>query len=233
MKENQESRCENCIIRELNSLKVLKREELKQMSDAKESRVVKKGEHLYNEGERLKGVYCVRSGTSKVSKTANSGRDQILKLATKGAVLGQNAIITGTSSQTSVIAIEDMEVCFIPKSNIEQPLQNNLEFNRAIIKKLGADLNNSNNVLVDMSSKSVRQRLAHLLLYIEENYRTNEEGYLNLVLTRSDMAGIVGTAQELLIRTLAAFKKEGLIITHGKKIKIADPKALYSINEDL
>ncbi len=223
------TRCENCIVRQLNTFKALKKEELKRMSDTKETKTIKKGEPLFEEGERLKGVYCVRSGTSKLSKLSDNGRDQIVKLATKGEVLGQRSVIADGHTNLTATALEDMEVCFIPKSSISDPLRNNPVYVNAVLKQMATDLQFSDSKVVNMAQKSVKQRLAATLLYLDENFGTDQDGNLSLQLTRADIADIVGTAPELLIRTLAKFKKDGLVELKGKKIRIASRSGLQTM----
>lgn len=233
MKDHKHSRCENCIIRQMNSFKALKKEELKRMSDSKETKSFKKGDVIFKEGERLGGVFCVRDGISKLSKLSDNGRDQIVKLATKGEVLGQRSVISSESTNLSATALEDMEVCFIPKNYIEEPLQTNPIFTNAVLKQMAQDLKFADDVIVNMAQKSVRQRLAEALLYLESNFGVDSEGYLYLQLSRADIADVVGTATELLIRTLTKMKKEGIINTTGKRIKLVDKKELFNIAEGL
>jgi CRP-like cAMP-binding protein len=215
----------------MNSFNALKKQELKQMSDGKETRIIKKGETIFREGDRLSGVYCVRNGVSKLSKISDNGKDQIVRLASKGQILGQRSVITDEHTNLSATALEDMEVCYIAKNHIEVPLQENALFTNAVLKHLASELKTADNTIVKMAQKTVRQRLAEVLLYLEEHFNTDKEGYLHLQLSRSDIADVVGTATELLIRTLTKFKKEGLIETAGKRIKILDNKALYNIAE--
>ncbi|BAO54478.1 Crp/Fnr family transcriptional regulator [Nonlabens marinus] len=228
-----ESRCENCIVRHLNSLKVLGREELSNISNSKKTRSVKKGESIFNEGDRLDGVYCVRSGVSKVTKAGTSGRDQILKLATKGELLGQRSMVVDEHSNLGAVALHDMELCFIPKSTMESSIDNNAKFMKAALKFMAAELKIADNVIADMVQKSVEQRLASALLYLKDQFGVDDEGYLSLILTREDIAGIVGTVKEVCIRKMAAFKKKGWIETSGKQIKVIDPQALYRLVEGL
>ncbi len=96
---------------------------------------------------------------------------------------------------------------------------------------MAQDLKFADDVIVNMAQKSVRQRLAEVLLYLDDTFGIDEEGYLYLKLSRADIADVVGTATELLIRTLTKLKKEGLISVSGKKIKLEDKKALYNIVE--
>ena len=229
MAPHEQTRCENCIIRELNSLRALKKEELKAISDSKEMRVIKKGEALFKEGEKLGGVYCVRNGVSKLSKISDNGKDQIVKIASKGEVMGQRSVIAEQTTNLSAVALNDMEVCFIPKHNITAGIQDNPEFTQAVLKYMAQELKVADDVIVNMSQKTVNQRLAETLLYIENNFGLDAEGYLALILSRSDIADVVGTATELCIRTLAKFKKEELIETKGKRIKLIDKKGLNQL----
>ncbi|WP_404814778.1 Crp/Fnr family transcriptional regulator [Rasiella rasia] len=217
----------------MNSFKALKKEELKQMSDNKETKSIKKGEAIFREGERLNGVFCVREGVSKLSKMSDNGRDQIVKLASKGEVLGQRSVIASETTNLSAIALEDMEVCFIPKIHIEESLEKNPVFTNAVLKHMSKELKFADDFIVNMAQKSVRQRLAEVLLYLHDHFGEEEEGFLYLQLSRADIASVVGTATELLIRTLTKFKKEGVISTSGKKIKLIDKKALFRIAEGL
>jgi len=80
-----------------------------------------------------------------------------------------------------------------------------------------------------MAQKSVKQRLAEALLYIHNSFGVNKDGILNVVLSREDYASVVGTATESAIRVLSQFKKEGLISTTGKQIKIEDIEGLKRV----
>ncbi len=229
MDDNQENRCENCIIRQLNSLKSLKREELKRISDSKITKKIKKGDALFEEGERLNGVFCVRYGVSKLSKMSENGKDQIVKIAGKGEVLGQRSVITEEKTKLSAVALNDMQVCYIPKNELVNNISNNVEFTKAVLLQMANDLGFANNVIVNMAQKTVKQRIAEALCYFEKSFGKDKDGYILMTLTREDIANVVGTAKEACIRTLATFKKEGWISTDGKRIKIEDEKALHRL----
>ena len=91
------------------------------------------------------------------------------------------------------------------------------------------ELKISDDTIVSMAQKSVKRRLAEVLLYIHNNFNSESDEYLDIVLSREDYANIVGTATESAIRILSQFKKEGLISTKGKQIKIEDPSGLNRI----
>ncbi|MBO6607020.1 Crp/Fnr family transcriptional regulator [Psychroserpens sp.] len=214
------SRCEQCIIREFNTLKALTKEELIRISGCKTSKTVKKGEIIFEEGDTLNGVYCVKDGICKMSKLSANGKDQIVKLIVKGDLMGKNSIIREESANLTAVALNDMEVCFIPKQEIMNDLKKNPNFSMEVLKKMTNDLKTSENIIVNMAQKSVKQRLADLLIYIHDSFGVDENGFLKIVLSREDYANVVGTATESAIRILSQFKKAGYISTEGKQIKI-------------
>lgn len=231
-KEKQENSCKNCIISKFSNFRVLSEDELKEVSNAKVTKKINKGETIFDEGEHLNGVFCIRDGVSKVSKMSSNGKDQILKLVTKGDLLGQSAIISNDRSKLKATAVNNMEVCFIPKEKIIIPLKENPEFSMSILKTMAKDLNESNESILLFSQKNVKQRIAQALLYIKDTYGEDSEGFLNLNLTREDLANVVGTAIESCIRSISALKKEGYINLSRKKIKILDFRKLERFLED-
>lgn len=216
------SKCEQCIIKQFNSLKSLTKDELVRISSCKTSKIIKKGTVLFEEGDTINGVYCVKDGICKLSKLSENGKDQIVKMVVKGQLIGQRSLVTDESSNLQATALNDMEVCFIPKSEIVADLQKNPKFSYDMLQDMAKDLKEADDIIVNMAQKSVRQRLAETLIYIHESFGTNPDGTLSILLSREDYANIVGTATESAIRVLSQFKKDGMISTHGKHIKIED-----------
>ncbi|MFP4845687.1 Crp/Fnr family transcriptional regulator [Winogradskyella sp. PE311] len=223
------SKCESCIVKEFNSLKSLTRDELMRVSACKTGKHYKKGQVIFEEGETLNGVYCVRDGVCKLIKLSENGKDQVVKLVVKGGLLGKRSLVSEQKTNLSAVALNDMEMCFIPKREIMNDLSKNPKFTLDVLREMAEDLKGSDDALVDMAQKSVKQRMAETLLYVNDNFGTDKEGYLSIVLSREDYASIVGTATESAIRILSTFKKEGFISTSGKRIKIVDTIKLKRI----
>lgn len=224
------SKCEQCIVRELSSLKALNKDELLKMADCKTSYVVKKGEPLFEEGESLHGVYCVKDGIAKMTKLSANGKDQIIKLVKKGELLGQRSLISEEATNLSAVAIEDMEVCFIPKTEVLQFFNENNKFSMELMKTICGDLKEADDHMVDMAQKTVKQRLAATLLQLEKDFGTHEDSSLHIQLSREEIAGMIGTATESCIRLLSDLNKEGLIEIHGKKIILVDKNGLQRLS---
>jgi CRP-like cAMP-binding protein len=191
--------------------------------------MIKRGEIIFSEGDKINGVYCVKDGICKLSKLSENGKDQIVKLNFKGDIMGQRSIIGEESSNLTATALNDMEVCFIPKSEILEDLERNPNFSLDILKQMAHDLKDSDNTIVNMAQKSVKRRLADTLLYMHSNFGVDKDFYLNVVLSREDYANIVGTATESAKRILSQFKNEGLISTSGKQIKINNIEELKRV----
>jgi CRP-like cAMP-binding protein len=207
----------------------MSKEELKRVSDTKITKTIKKGESIFEEGEKLNGVFCVRDGVSKLSKLSANGKDQIVKLASKGEVMGQRSVIAEESSNLSAIAVSDMEVCFIPKESIVDTLHKNPNFTVEVLRHMAHDLREADDVIVNMSQKTVKQRIAEAFLYLRDNFGQDAEGYLSVTLSREDIANVVGTATESCIRIISEFKKKGYVKTSGKKIGVANEKKLREL----
>jgi CRP-like cAMP-binding protein len=104
-----------------------------------------------------------------MTKLSANGKDQIVKFTQIGALLGQRSLISDEPANLSAIAVEEMEVCFIPKSKIFGFLNKNYDFSMGVMKMVCGDLKDADEALVDLAQKNVKERFAQTLLYLEEN----------------------------------------------------------------
>ena len=223
------SKCEQCIVRQFSAIKALNKDELIKLAECKTSYVIKKGEPIFEEGDSVNGIYCVTTGVCKLSKLSSNGKDQIVKLVKAGELLGQRSMISDEPANLSAVALEDMEVCFIPKTEVMNMFDHNNNFSLNIMKTVCGDLKETSDHLVSISQKTVKERLAETLIYLEENFGKNPDGSLRIQLSREELAGMVSTATESCIRLLSDFNKLGLIELQGKKITIKDASKLRRI----
>ncbi|WP_329806165.1 Crp/Fnr family transcriptional regulator [Flavobacterium facile] len=222
-------KCEQCIVREFSALKALNKDELIRIADCKTSYTVKKGETIFDEGDSLNGIYCIKDGVCKLSKLSDNGKDQIVKLVKKGELLGQRSLISEESTNLSAVAIEDMQVCYIPKQEILQFFNENNQFSLNMMKSVCGDLKDADDNMVNLAQKTVKQRLAETLLKLETDFGIHEDGSLKIQLSREEIAGMIGTATESCIRLLSEFNKEGFITLQGKKITITNKKEMQRL----
>ena len=88
------SKCEQCVVREFSSLKALNKNELIKLAECKTSHTIKKGDIIFEEGENVNGIYCIKEGICKLTKLSPNGKDHIVKLVKKGELLGQRSMIS-------------------------------------------------------------------------------------------------------------------------------------------
>jgi len=225
------SKCEQCIVRQFSSLKALNKEELLKMAECKTSYIIKKGEPIFEEGDTTNGIFCIKDGVCKLTKLSANGKDQIVKLVKPGELLGQRSLISEEPTNLSAVALEDMEVCFIPKKEIMEFFNENNQFSMNVMKTICGDLKDADDHMVSLAQKSVKERLAETLLHLEDTFGKNEDGTLHIQLSREELAGMIGTATESCIRLLSEFNKTGLIELIGKKIAIVDRNKLKRMSE--
>ncbi len=222
--------CETCGTRLKSIFKYLAFEDLQRLSRLRGCRFYRKGETIFFEGDFPLGIFCMHKGKAKIYKLGNNGKEQIVRLVGDGDFFGFRSLISGSQYKASAEALEDSAVCFIPKEDFFNVLQRNMEFSLQLMKVLCQELETAERYMLDLAQKSVRERLATVLLLLKKKYGTNSDKQtLNIHLTREDLANIVGTATETVIRLLSEFKEQNIIALEGKKIKLLDVDELVRI----
>ena len=225
------SKCEQCIVREFSSLKALSKDELLKISDCKTSHTIKKGDVIFEEGENVNGIYCIKDGICKLTKLSANGKDHIVKLVSKGELLGQRSMISDEPANLSAVALEDIEICFIPKTEVMGFFDKNNQFSMNVMRSICGDLKDADDHMVNLAQKTVKERLAETLLYLSDTFGKNEDNSLKVQLSRDELASMIGTATESCIRLLSDFKKLDLIELNGKKIILKDINKLKKMAE--
>jgi CRP-like cAMP-binding protein len=224
-----ENSCEHCPSKNKGVFCHLSSTDLKEVSDHKVTNVYKKGQTLFVQGNHPFGLYCISSGNIKVTKVGADGKESIVRIASAGDVLGHRSLFTDQFYTATATALEDTKVCFLDKKFIMKVIQEQPSVSMNVIEKLSTDMGAAENKLSSLHQKNVRERLAELLLILKESHgETQEDGriYINLKLTREEMATMIGTANETLIRFISEFKDAGLIEQEGKKIFIKNEEEL-------
>jgi CRP-like cAMP-binding protein len=184
---------------------------------------------IYEEGSRINGFYIVCKGIIKIYKTGFDGKDQIIRFAKPGDIMGFRSTITGELACTTSKTIEDAEIAFIPGEMVKSLVKSNGEFAMDLLQIACMELGEANDYITDIAQKTVRERLAEVLIHLKWTFDLDKDNYLQIALTREELASIVGTATESVIRLLSEFKQDRLIELHGRKIKILDEQKLIKI----
>ena len=226
-KSNFNEACATCGARHKSIFCHLELDELAAFDATKSCMSYKKGQVIFNEGGHPLGLFCVNDGKVKIEHTGQDGKEQIVRMAKGGDVLGYRALLSSERYNASAVALDDTDVCFIPKDSFFGVLKSNPNLSLEIIKMLSTELRKAEQSITDLAQKPVRERMAEALLFLKETYGfEGDEATINVVLSREDIANLVGTATETAIRLLSEFKKDGIVESAGKKIKIIDNEKL-------
>lgn len=179
-----------------------------------------KGEIIFEDGDSPKGIYLIKRGTTKLSKQGVYGKEQILRFVKEGDLIGYRSLLCGENFQAKGEAMTEVEALFLPAELFLHLLEVHPKLSFAMLQKIAFELGESSNTVTFLAQKTVRERLAEILLLLEQKLGTDPEGFIKISLTREEIANIIGTATESAIRLISEFKQDDLIEVEGRNIKI-------------
>ncbi len=187
-----------------------------------------KGDVIFREGSVPAGIFLIRSGKVKKYKVDSLAKEQIIYVANQEELIGYHAVLSGERYPDSAAAIEDCLISFIPKEDFISVLHRSPAFTQRLLKALSHEFTVLTNSISVIAQRSAPERLAIALIVLREKYKEEGSAEREIVLniSRTDLANMVGIAQENVIRLLKEFKEEGIVETDGRKILIKDVKRL-------
>ncbi|MGV8914221.1 MAG: Crp/Fnr family transcriptional regulator [Kaistella sp.] len=204
-----------------NSFKeTLTAEDFQRYLSERQSLKFRKGETIFEDGDSAKGVYFINKGTAKLSKQGVYGKEQILRFIKEGDLFGYRSLLCGENMQAKGEAMTEVETTFLPADFFVHLLEVDPKLSFVMLQKIAFELGESSNTVTFLAQKTVRERLAEILLLLEQKLGTDPEGFIKISLTREEIANIIGTATESAIRLISEFKQDGLIEVEGRNIKI-------------
>ena len=195
---------------------------LKELSLQHEKKTIKKKEDIYAEGSFPKGIYFINKGKVKTYQTNDQGKELITELYKEGEFFGYLSLLQNEAYTNSAGALEDSEIYLIPKDDFFALMYKNTEVSKKFIEMLSNDLRENEKQLVKLAYNSVRKRVAEALVKLSDKYKTEGSEKFSMNLSREDLANMVGTATETVIRTLSDFKEEKYIEVAGGTISIVN-----------
>ena len=226
-KKQLQPKCQHCQARFKSVFCDLSEEDLNTLNLSKGCNTFKKGQVVFNEGSFAHGIFCMNSGKVKIAQAGDEGKEQIVRFAKDGDILGYQTLLSGDKYSCSATAIDDASICFIPKNTFFNLIGKNANLSMEIMKLLSHDLKKAEHKITDLAQKPVRERMAEALLFLKETYGyENDNATINVILSREEIANMVGTARETATRLLSEFKDDSIVELVGKKIKILNHQKL-------
>jgi CRP/FNR family transcriptional regulator len=191
--------------------------------------VFHRGQIVFSEGDDGTGFYVVISGRVKIFKLSPEGKEQILHIFGPGDPFGEAAVFSGQHFPANAEAMESSRIFFFPRGSFSDLIKDNPSLALNMLAILSKRLRRFANLIDDLSLKEVPGRLAAHLLYLSGQSEGSEQLELNI--TKTQLASLLGTIPETLSRILGKMSKQGLIESDGRQIKILEREALEELAE--
>lgn len=198
---------------------------LKDLGKDRKVKSIKKKTEIYAEGDMPLHVYFIKSGNVKTFKSHPDGKELIMNLFSANDFFGFEPILENGNYAESAVAMQETELIAIPRHDFLLMIQSHPDVSRSFIHLLCKKVADRENQLINLAYNSVRQRTAEALLKSE----SLKDPRSVISISRDDLAKMVGTASESVIRVLSDFKDEGLIEIEGGKIRIKEPAKLQKV----
>lgn len=194
-------------------------ETLKSLVEKYETRIYRKKDTLFEEGSYPKVVYYVQKGKVKIFKSNEDGKDFIIHIATVGDFVGYLSLLRNSPYYESASILEEAELSIIPKDEFVNLVLQDGDVAKKVMKVLAQNITNQEEMLVKLAYNSVRKRVAEALVKLQNTYNPKGE-QKGFPIMREDLASMVGTAKETVIRVLTDFKDEKLISIEDRLVTV-------------
>ena len=202
---------------------------LDMLAENREKRVYKPKDLIFEEGHNSYYLYFINSGRIKTYKTNEDAKEYVEGLYKAGDFIGYNALLKDSPYVDSAMALEESEVILIPKEDFLALMYNNRDVSHKFIRLLSRDLAEKEEQLLHLAYDTVRKRVADALMRLYDKYQEQDREEFKISLSRDNLASIVGTSKECVIRVLSEFKSEGLLNTRQSEIEILKPEEIRGI----
>ena len=192
---------------------------------------IKKGEVLFKEGEVMNGIYFVYTGVVKVHKQWGQ-KELIVRFAKQGDIVGHRGLGTDPVYPVSGTALVNVTACFIPLDFFMSSLKVNYDFLYQLMLFFAEELKQSERKMRNLAHMTVKGRVAQALITLKSKFGTAADGYIDIVLSRQDLASYTGTTYETVFRIMSELADQNILATEGKKITILNDTALQLLTTD-
>ncbi len=223
--------CSSCNLRELCMPMGLKTEEMDQIDGLVATRrKVKRGAHLYSNGEKFSSLYAIRTGFFKTCITTEDGRNQVTGFQMAGEIMGLDGIVKDHHA-CDAIALEDAEVCVMPFDRIEELSREVISLQRHVHQIMSREIVREHGVMLLLGSMRAEERLAAFLLNLVQRLHARgfSQSELLLRMTREEIGSYLGLKLETVSRTFSKFVEEGIVEVKQRHVRIIDTDALKLI----
>ncbi|WP_455218588.1 fumarate/nitrate reduction transcriptional regulator Fnr [Kaarinaea lacus] len=223
--------CENCSLARLCLPMGLETSDVERLNEiVSRSKPHHRNDYLFREGEKLKGIYAVKTGSIKTYISREDGTEQVLGFHLPGEIIGLDAIETGVHGCTAKV-LETTAVCLIPYEQLEKLSMEIPSLQHQMFRLMSREISNESNMLILLGKRNADERLATFLISLSNRYK--QRGFsateFNLSMSRNEIGNYLGLAVETVSRLFTRFQEEGILRVERKHIELIDLGALEAI----
>jgi CRP-like cAMP-binding protein len=189
---------------------------------------LRKGEVLFISGEPVKGIFVVVNGKIRVFQQNAEGREQVMHVDTAGAVIGEVAVFDDGPYPASAVSELDAELLFIDKNDMHRFCAAYPALALRALRLMAVRVRRHAQLVEALSFQDVEHRLASFFIDEAKHAGVSAQGRvaLHLVLSNQEIASRIGSVRDVVSRTIARMKHDGLIAMNGRTLIIPDLQAL-------
>lgn len=194
--------------------------------------VYEKGQVVFREGSYPTGIYFLEKGLVKKYKIDAQGREQIIYICNSGELMGFHAVLSEERFLDSAAALKDSEITFIPREDFLETVEKSAVLAKRLLKILSHEFGVLANAITIQGQRPVKDRLILALITLREKFKEPEAKpgtTVDINIHRSDLASMVGTTKETVVRLLRELKDEHIIETSGVRISIININRLLKM----
>ncbi len=186
----------------------------------KQNLVIKKGQKIFEEEDPVTGIYFLFKGRVKVHRKWGDEKQLILHFAQEGDIIGYRGLGNQKVYPVSATALDEVTLCFIDIAFFETSLQVNPRLTYALMQLYANELQLAERRIGNLVHLDVKARVAETLLMLKRDFGQNKEGFINITLTKQDLASYAGTTYETFFRMITELAKVKIVKLSGKNIGI-------------
>ena len=220
-------RCSDCPVLKTSLFSSLSGDQVSRLGCVFRPARYRKNQILFFEGGMAQHMFALHAGLVKLVKSLENGKDRITGVLFPGELFGLEALAHPTYPLTAV-TLRDSEICAASRDEVTVFLQSNPEIALGMVRFLVGELGRVRTQVTDMSFKDARMKVATFLLSLVTSDPTPPEGRaaLTLPLSRQEISEVLELSPETVSRTLTAFRREELIVAHGRHLTIQNLEGL-------
>jgi len=226
------SHCNTCSLSSLClpvSLNMTEMDRLDNIID--KSRPLKKGEHLFRQGDPFGSIYAIRAGSVKSYTITNDGEEQITGFYLPGELVGLSGY-DANHYPVSVKILETTTVCEIPFERLDDLSGQLPELRRQIVRTMSKEIRDEQQMMLLLSKKNAEQRVATFLIKLSQRFQERRYSAMSfrLSMSRNEIGNYLGLAVETISRIFTRFQNQNLIQVDGKEIRLMDLDEIYLLS---